>query len=169
MVNAVLSCSDRKDSSNPIWPGLSKPVTLVHVFRDWLLYMALSIGLLILLQGTLRLGRDLIEKRRWSDSGKNSAFSQCNGNGPSGIHDPDVRAGSCQVSWTMDLLGTIYGECDAAQTVPVTTRRREKPKPVGTHTISSQDVVGDADTLKSMFHTSTGLCNVRNPVRGHWR
>jgi len=44
-----------EQSSKPIWPGLSKPVTLVHVFRDWLLYMALFVGLLILLEGTLRL------------------------------------------------------------------------------------------------------------------
>jgi hypothetical protein len=42
-------------SSSPIWPGLSKRFTLVHVLRDWLLYMALFIGLLILLEGTLRL------------------------------------------------------------------------------------------------------------------
>ncbi len=42
-------------SSNPIWPGLSKPVTLLHVFQDWLLYMVLFVGLLILLEGSLRL------------------------------------------------------------------------------------------------------------------
>lgn len=42
-------------SSKPIWPGLSKPLTLIHVFRDWLLYMALFIGLLIILEGTLKL------------------------------------------------------------------------------------------------------------------
>ena len=41
--------------SSPIWPGVSKPVPLVHIFRDWLLYMALFVGLLILLEGTLRL------------------------------------------------------------------------------------------------------------------
>lgn len=42
-------------SSSPIWPGLSKRFTLVHLFRDWMAYMALFIGLLILLEGTLRL------------------------------------------------------------------------------------------------------------------
>lgn len=42
-------------SSNPIWPGLSKPVPLVHIVRDWLLYVALFVGLLILLEGSLRL------------------------------------------------------------------------------------------------------------------
>ena len=42
-------------SSNPIWPGLRKPLTIIHVLRDCLLYMALFIGLLIVLEGTLRL------------------------------------------------------------------------------------------------------------------
>ncbi|MCE3223147.1 MAG: hypothetical protein K0S58_1327 [Nitrospira sp.] len=42
-------------SSNQIWPGLTKPIFLIHIFRDWMAYMALFIGLLILLEGTLRL------------------------------------------------------------------------------------------------------------------
>ena len=40
---------------SPVWPGLSKPVTLVHIFRDWLFYMALFVGLSVLLEGTFRL------------------------------------------------------------------------------------------------------------------
>lgn len=56
MSSAILICVYVfEKSSKPIWPGLSKPVTLLHVFRDWLLYMALFVGLLIVLKGSLRL------------------------------------------------------------------------------------------------------------------
>lgn len=39
----------------PTWPGLSKPVILLHVFRDWLVYMLLFTGLVTLLEGILKL------------------------------------------------------------------------------------------------------------------
>lgn len=40
--------------SRPLWSGLSQPCTLLHVFRDWAIYMALFLGLLSVLEGSLR-------------------------------------------------------------------------------------------------------------------
>ncbi len=34
----------------PTWPGLSKPITLTDVLRDWLLYMVMFISLTVLLE-----------------------------------------------------------------------------------------------------------------------
>ena len=40
--------------SRQIWPGLRQPFTLLYVFRDWAVYMALFLGLLSVLDGSLR-------------------------------------------------------------------------------------------------------------------
>ena len=41
--------------SGHTWPGVSPPVTLVDILRDWLVYMTLFIGLVMILQRVLTL------------------------------------------------------------------------------------------------------------------